>query len=247
MKVSTPLMPALAAASLMTATASAEVINIDFQAFSDIANGNTYAALGAAPDDPANTTWNSVQFDDITNPVSLVNSAGMASSVELTSHVATNNIFPSTQTGAAAANVSGGTDGAPVHSAHALLREFISQFGGVATLTLDGLDPSATYDLYLYGGGNSEGADTRFTVGGNAQDTTGTAAATTDLTLGEDYVVFTGIAPDVSGSLSIQWQQIAPGPAGFYGLQVVEVIPEPGSMSLLGAGMAVVAFRRRKS
>lgn len=235
---------ALVASALVVGAASAEVVNIDFQAFSDIANGNTFDALGAAPDDAANTAWNSVQFDDITTPVALVNSAGAPSNIELTSHVASANMFPVTSTGASAAQVSGGTDGAPAHDAHKLLREFINQFGGFATLTLSGLDPTFTYDLYLYGGGSGEGTDVRFTVGSVAQDTTGTAAATTALTLGEDYVVFTGIAPSPIGVIEVQWQQIAPGAAGFFGLQVVE-IPEPGSIALASLGLALLACRRR--
>lgn len=239
------LLVCTAGALLGAHTAEAEVINIDFQRFADIAGGGTFDQLGAAPDAPGNTTWNSVQFDDIASPISLVNSSGAASAIELVSHTTTNNMFGSLQT--TGAQVANGSDASPLHDAHNLLREFITQFGGsTATLTLGGLDSNTVYDFYLYGGGNNAGDDIRFSINGNTQDTTGVVAATTALTLGEDYVVFTGIAPDTNGQIAVDWQSIPSGAAGFYGLQIVGTpIPEPATLTLLALGGALIASRRR--
>lgn len=239
------LMLGLAGSALTAYSSSAAVINIDFQRFADIAGGGTFNQLGAAPDAATNTTWNSVQFDDITTPVSLVDSSGAASTVQVISHTTTVNMFGSLQpTGAQVAN---GSDANPLHDAHNLLREFVTQFGGsTATLTIGGLSSGSTYDFYLYGGNNNEGDDTRFTINGVSQDTTGVVASTTALTLGEDYVVFTGIAPDANGQIAVDWESIPPGAGGFYGLQIVEnIIPEPASLALLGLGGSLLISRRR--
>jgi hypothetical protein len=140
---------------------------------------------------------------------------------------------------------------------------FVRAGAGVTrTFSFAGLNPSFTYDLYLFGLGDFNAPGTEFTVtdnvGTTSQSTTGWSGMVTSGTgavpwqLGKSYVVFTGLTPTVSGSMNGTWADSVAKPgesAGFNGFQLVAV-PEPSSLAglgVIGIGLAAVIRRRLRA
>ena len=135
----------------------------------------------------------------------------------------------------------------------------------LGTFTLNNV-PAGTYQLFLYGSNfnNDRGAAFGITTGGgtflgginattNPNDTgSGTLGAKNQFILGGNYVEVDGLAP-VGGVISGTWGAVTnplsgnSGEGDFNALQLVRVVPEPGTLALLGLGMAgLFAVRRRK-
>lgn len=134
----------------------------------------------------------------------------------------------------------------------------------LGTFTLNNV-PSGTYNLFLYGAnfdgtrgaafGISTGGGTA--VGGFTSAINPNAAPTGNalnaFILGQTYVEFTGVVP-VGGVISGSWGAVnnpnsgLSGEGDFNGLQLqVAAAPEPGTLAMLGLGIAgVFALRRRK-
>lgn len=235
---------------LPVALAAQTVINVDFSRDQSVTpNGGTvvsilYGVPGIAPD--AGTTWNdckiamdagSASTFTILNPpytaIDLKDSYNQATTVdlELTSgfYRAFNNSLIAT-------------------TANTLRGEWVFANNGVtATATFKGLNPLATYDLYLYGATRS----TTFTVGATSKTATpatlGTAQAS--WVAGTEYVYFNSLTSTGAGELVFTMVSAAGSTfaSELSGLQIVAV-PEPStSMILIGSfvGLALALRRRR--
>jgi len=113
------------------------------------------------------------------------------------------------------------------------------------TLTITGLDPSLTYDLYSVSHGGGSAFDSR-------QDT---HTVTGDVGYGSSVVnrgdarvngtfhTFLGVSPDNSGTIVLATTAPSNNPA-FNGL-LINVVPEPGSLALMGLGGLCILRRRR--
>ena len=245
-----PLKAALCAASLLLClvaagprAASAAVINVDFQDLG--VESVTYSGTGAAPG--SGTVWNGLGMGTGTGTVifnGLLDSTGTPTGVGI-------------EVGKSGRSVNRTASVFAGHAALDLLAEYVVVNGGsttnveTKTVTLTGLDAAHTYSLYLYGVGDRAEQNTQFIIGSHTKYTSGPNPATTALTLGEDYVVFTGVAPDASGRLAIRYGNViddgsASRFAAFNGLQVVASTPEPGSAALVALAGAVLTLRRRR-
>jgi hypothetical protein len=199
--------------------------------------------VGAATENTANSTWNSVPSADQTG-MALKDSTDAATGVTLdfnTVRVPSGTIY-STYTTAGQLEIFdtyAGADGVSVD------------------FTLKGLDTGATYDLIIY-------SDWKW---GNANypvaQTTGTGMSGTIWinSTGSDSLVedtdpantaaqgnwfrITGLTPDVSGELAFDAGNGENG--AFSAFQLINTIPEPATMSLLAlGGLGVLARRRRR-
>ncbi|MDB6078986.1 MAG: hypothetical protein JWO82_2733 [Akkermansiaceae bacterium] len=233
------LLTATLAGLALSAAASAALVSINFTGNAG-ANGSLSASdvAGALP--AAN--WNNA-----TSGSALVDSTGAASALTVTYNIGGwSNQF----VGATTAN-------------ERLMKGYLDINQNTATLTLNNLSASQTYQIYLYSDGENTSAAVpavrtgTFTIGGVATGITDLAGAQfsgafTPVTAGTtgagNYTVFT-----VTGSTSytISAQGTAADAidnvfrAPINGLQVVSV-PEAGTASLLGACGLLALTRRRR-
>lgn len=250
--------------------AGAAVVNIDFGLTGSHPAGPTsvaYSGVAAAPD--AGTVWNNIEVLD--NSVftgapgefgwwsasvtqnNLLNSQGVATALSAT---VVGGGEPNT---GAFAIVSTATNNLASVATDAtdLMRDYIIGFGDPRQLVLSGFNPGTAVDLYLYGAGDTSNRDTVFSVtdllGTHSATTTGTPTNDTNspvahtLTLGGDYVVLSGVLADLSGIITVNYDNGAgSGEAPFNGLQVVyNQVPEPASIALIALGAAALCFRKR--
>ena len=118
---------------------------------------------------------------------------------------------------------------------------FLNDTVNSAVITIDGLIPSASYDLVLFGA-NSAGQPSTFTIGGVSKSTTDLGSIGTTLIEADEYVRFNGLVSNAAGQIVINWT--LPGTfAVFNGLQIegagftgplMNPTPENGADSVLG-------------
>jgi len=204
----------------LSGSAAASTINIDF--------GNVeYSGIAAAPD--TGTKWNSFAYGALTN-APLSDSSNTPTSVTLTK--------PSSSDYNNAGGGSGPAD-------DALMRDYLWVKNEASTITLGGLTPEATYDLYIYGLGDQTDQSILVTLdaanGGAAGNTTGPARS--PLNEGENWIKLTPNA-DSSGNILFTWQNRDNEHGGLNGLQLI--VPEPATMTMLALGGLAALRRRRK-
>ncbi len=126
--------------------------------------------------------------------------------------------------------------------------ELIQYNNGGPFATIGGLDPSLTYDLYLYSENISQGhGDTTFTVTGS-EALTGTVvpASASAFTSGVNYWEFT-LKPATDGTIAMGMAKsgVNTQNSGISGLQITPV-PESATLGLLlVAGAGLVLLRQR--
>lgn len=222
----------------------AATINIDINTTDG--GGSIFSGVGAAPD--PGTTWNGVAAGPEGGAPTV---ASFTSGPLITSTGAPSAITFSlgnfkcyeAQENLASAAVRG------------LLTDFVYQpvlgpGGPNATFAINNLNPAFTYDIYFYAqnGGYSNTA-TIFTIGATSLIATNVGPSPGPATFieGTNYVKFSGISPSGLGVISGTFNDAAPANnAAFGGLQIVEVIPEPGTAATGLALAGLLAFRRRR-
>lgn len=232
-----PMAIAVAAAAITFGAAGVQANTINVQLLGG-GGGPSYTGTGAAP--VTGTTWNHLAGNP--SAAALVDSGGNATNVTFS-----------------AAGYNAGT----VNSGNnALLQSYLFTSSSDA-FSFGGLVANTPYDLYLYGAIGNAGAygptnttgsqAATFTVNGLSQSTTGAAStapsssAISPSDAGKTYVEFTDITP-TSGTISGTYAQ----PTGYHGgifngAQIVQVVPEPATLSVLGLGALALMRRRRKA
>ena len=220
--------------------------------------GNPYASYGSPGS--TTTTSGSVLFGSAgttppgTTPAGNATSAGLLSPVTLSMTYGFNN-------GANAGTVQGQAswilgNAAVVNSGNPGAGTAGSPMG---VAILHNVAPG-TYNLFLYGANydNSRGAS--FTVssgtflgGFSSAINANTGGPANSFILGANYVEAVGVTPDINGDITIDWGAVTnpnsglSGEGDFNGLQLVTMVPEPGTLAICGLGLAgAFLIRRRK-
>jgi hypothetical protein len=219
--------PLLLLATAFASVASATVVNIDFNRL--LGTGlptDTFVGLGAAPDNPANTTWNGLNRATSGSGItgsSLLDSAGLATSVSI-------NIPPTIGQGSAIGDQELG--GAPLTFEDLMFDSISIDSGAAGTLvtksgTIAGLAVGGTYEIYFYsqgddnnGNGGNDGQNGLFaitsTLGGSVIGTAkqtgydGVSGGNGILTENVEYVKFSATA-NASGEIFFKWENVVPG------------------------------------
>lgn len=150
-----------------------------------------------------------------------------------------------TNTGFGGNGINGPAGPAPLDQSFAVIDGIFSQNSGgtgVATITYTGLVGNSEYTLSLIGGRASGGEDGVVTV------TTGTG--TGGALLNNGTVLNFAVTSDASGSIAFTFNEGVNTSNPFNGstlnaMSITGVVPEPGSMALLGLGGLLIARRRR--
>ncbi|MCG8333276.1 MAG: hypothetical protein MJE63_02095, partial [Proteobacteria bacterium] len=87
-------------------------------------------------------------------------------------------------------------------------------------VTITGLEPFADYTLYVYSAGNASDQNAIWNFYGQEVTTVPPDAATTELTEGEDYIVFE-LSADANGEITGTWKNDGSKFTGFNALQIV--------------------------
>jgi hypothetical protein len=121
-----------------------------------------------------------------------------------------------------------------------------------SVFTIGGLNPSNSYDLYIYSQGDSgsSGRRLKVTVGGTVFGTTATNANASTFILGQNYLKLSGLTPNSSGNIVGTWEKLA-GEGNVNGFQLTEAsgnaaVPEPASIVIFGLGALGMAYRTRR-
>jgi hypothetical protein len=116
---------------------------------------------------------------------------------------------------------------------------------GPSTITISGLGAGVTIDLYLYAGaGHTSGEGATFNFG-SVKSATDPNVAEGAYAAGSNYVLFSGLVADGSGTISGTWSRNSGSDySAFDGMQIA-VVPEPSVALLGGLGMLALLRRRR--
>ncbi len=195
------------AAALAAQTSLAGVINVDLNKVDGLGSME-YSGTAAAPD--GGTVWNQVATEDGTAS-RLATSTGATTGVSMQVSG-----FTGTHDGSANVNMD--------HEAVALVGDYSFVSNKTGTVTLRGLVPNSTVDLYIYAGGDQPDQNGVIDVGGVVKATTGPDASTTALTEIEDYLVFRGVATSATGTASFT---LAPDQSQYAAVNGVQIAGMP--------------------
>lgn len=225
----------LSAATLfMASPAMATLVNVDFNSNGPGTLVGTFSGTGIL----GGGTWNGVTVNQSTQTLgstALLDSLGVASGISVA--------IPAFQ-GAYNLATQPASDWKPLLGDYV----YVNAAGqSTATISLSGLGSSTAWDLVFYAAdGQGEGSD--FTIGGITKRTTDSGGIGATLTDGDEYVAFSNVLSDSSGTISITWSNYS-GPAGsvMNGFQI-QSVPEPSasSLALIGLGLSGYSFSRRR-
>jgi len=198
-------------------SASAVVINFDFQAWSGATPPSvTYSGQGALPD-PGNNYWNS-------------GGSGWAT-YSTTNMKASDGVTVTTVDFAATIckNLNWITG-----ALNALMGDYkyIDAGYNPATITFSQLAPNTPYRLYLYAAGNAANKGSKFTCNGVTKETTGaTTALVSNNFIEDDNYVILDTQSDAAGTVIVTWQlRAGASEAAFNGFQITDqLIVTPSS------------------
>ncbi len=211
----------------LATVASATTINVDFNVSGGTAG--TYVGTGAYSLDTG-THWNAYTLGTGTSGSLMASDGTTSTSVTfgLTGWTVADDVSSSITT----------------NCAPALLNDYA---GANGTFTIGHLLANEEYQLYLYStNGGWGGIATTFTVGTSTATATPDGSNPSGFIPGNNYVTLTGTS-DASGTLTGTFAQSNWG--AFNGIQIVGVIPEPGTLVLLVMGLfglLCYAWRKRK-
>ena len=117
-----------------------------------------------------------------------------------------------------------------------LMKDYlIAPGGGTNAVVIGNLDSGSRYTLCLYGAGDQNTHQTKFTIGSASKTTSGVPHENHKLKADGDYVVFENVAA-VDGSITIYYVAAGPSRDGnFNGLQIKGSFPTPEKSADAGA------------
>jgi hypothetical protein len=243
-RLSLPIFAALTLAAAFASNAKASLINVQFgcTAGSACAGANASSALqtGAAVIGTAGDVWNLVSgvggLGTTGSNVPLLDSTGAATSVQISWNSLLDwVVIPGEESGFAST------------SDEALMSAYLVSTS-LNIITITGLDPGFTYDLYMisqvpvFGDGRQAG----FTINAGPIVLTAPAVSSASTFIeGQNYEHFVAQA-DTLGDVTIDFFAQT-GEADVNGFQL-QTTPEPGTFGLgIGAILIGIGFRRRRS
>jgi len=209
-------------------SASAVVINFDFQAWSGATPPSvTYSGQGALSD-PGNNYWNSGGNGWAAYSISNMKASDgtTTTTVDFAVTICKNyNWFDGV--GALLGDykyIDTGTAGTPPVALNP------------ATITFSQLAPNTPYRLYLYAAGNAANKGSKFTSNGVIQETTGVVSS--QFIKGGNYVILDTLS-DTVGTIIVTWQlRASAAEAAFNGFQITDVVPHPSDLD--GSGKVTI-------
>ena len=181
-----------------------------------------------------------------TSPIALVDTTGAASGISFDVEVTNTSGYVGDNGGAFAGPfpaVLSGIETSALESHWAFAR------GIDANFTFSGLDDSKTYEVVFYGGHDQAG-DGRSTI--DFSLTTGSSTSPTNQSLDTfdnqtDVLTYSGLSSSGGTVQFLLDNNDVASAEGWLNFVSIEVVPEPGSLALLGVGGLFVLRRRRSS
>ena len=190
------------------------VINVNF-----IKSGYTSTETGPGALDIGTSTWNVLianQDQSSMGTVTItdvVDSTGAATNVDV--------VYDCQSRGAWTSN-SVQSSSLPTSNGQYMMASYLTTQNATNYVYVRDLQPGSLYDLYLFGHGDDETQNTRFTVNGVSKGSTINVAGLGELTQNAHYVIFQGVAADANGQIQIEFANGSSNQWGsFNGLQIV--------------------------
>lgn len=241
MRNSLSFFAAVIAVAMFAGSASASyIINLQIEGSGPVLNGLYGTGVGEylAPVPYTGSTWNRGS----TSGTNLIDSDGNATTVDFT--------LLDTRSGG-----SGPADNAWMEALNGYRYKNVGA-GTPATIVFDGLTQGASYDIYfILQGNNNEGGLVSMTAGANPFPASAISLGTEGRTAsqggpasayieGVNFATQSFVATGTSATFSLDDNGVSNFMA-LAGVQIVEVIPEPASLVMLGLGSLLIAVRRR--